>query len=147
VLESTEAPRGPLYVFERDKPHLVDVPELSFVMVDGEGDLASETYAKTVTALMQVAAATWQLVDRVLPAPLGGLWSGDLAERSTWRLTSMALQPPEVSDETLAQAVESLDRDANVFDRLALRYPLEQDRANLRWADEALATLGKKPTG
>lgn len=40
----------------------------------------------------------------------------------------------------------TLDRDGNVFGWLALRYGLEQDRAILRWADEALATLGEKPT-
>jgi PadR family transcriptional regulator AphA len=40
----------------------------------------------------------------------------------------------------------ALDREANVFGWLALRYGLEQDRTILRWADEALATLGEEPT-
>jgi PadR family transcriptional regulator AphA len=45
------------------------------------------------------------------------------------------------------EALEAtLDRDANVFGWLALRYGLEQDRAILRWTDEALAALGQKQT-
>jgi len=113
-----EAPLRRLYVCEHDEPHLVDVPELSFLMVDGEGDPASEVYAQTVTALLQFAAVTWRLVDRALDAPLEGLWSGDLADRSTWRWTAMVLQPPEVSDETLAEAVGSFGS-ATELERLA----------------------------
>lgn len=46
----------------------------------------------------------------------------------------------------LEELEATLDRDANLFGWLALRYGLESDRAILRWADEALATLGSKPT-
>src|SRR5215218_8607782 len=113
-----EAPLRRLYVFEHDEPHLVDVPELSFLMVDGEGDPTSEVHAQTVTALLQVAAVTWRLVDRALDAPREGLWSGDLADRSTWRWTAIVLQPPEVSNETLAEAVGSFGS-ATELERLA----------------------------
>jgi PadR family transcriptional regulator AphA len=41
------------------------------------------------------------------------------------------------------EAIEAqIDRDASPFGWLALRYGLEQDRAILRWADEALSVLG-----
>lgn len=118
MLESLDARLRDLYLLEDDEPHIVEVPELSFLMVDGEGDPASDVYQRTVTSLMQVAEITWQLVDRVLDAPLEGLWSGDLSDRSTWRWTSMVLQPSEVSEETLARAIASLGP-ANDFDRLA----------------------------
>jgi hypothetical protein len=104
VLESMEAATRRLYVLDDDEPHVVEVPELSFLMVDGQGDPAGEAYAQTVKLLMQVAAVTWRLVGHTIDAPLEGLWSGDLADRSTWRWTSMVLQPSEVSNETLAEA-------------------------------------------
>lgn len=74
-------------------------------MADGEGDPAGELYRQTVDELMRVAAVTWRLVGRTIDAPLEGLWSGDLADRSTWLWTSMVLQPSEVSNQTLTEAV------------------------------------------
>jgi hypothetical protein len=64
VLESIDASLRNLYVFDGDEPHVVDVPELSFLMVDGEGDPASDVYTRTrtVRALMRVAAMTCRLV-------------------------------------------------------------------------------------
>lgn len=118
MLESTEAAIRRLYVFDDDDPHVVEVPELSFLMVEGQGDPAGEVYAETVKMLMRVAAVTWRLVGKTIDAPLEGLWSGDLADRSTWRWTSMVLQPSEVSNETLAEAV-GLFGSGTEFERLA----------------------------
>jgi hypothetical protein len=65
-----EAAVRQLYVFDDDEPHVVDVPELSFLTADPAG----EAYAQTVT--------------------LEGLWSGDLADRSTWRWTYARIGRP-----------------------------------------------------
>jgi DNA-binding PadR family transcriptional regulator len=44
----------------------------------------------------------------------------------------------------LEQIETTLDRTASPFGWLALRYGLEQDRALLRWADEALSVLAEQ---
>jgi PadR family transcriptional regulator, regulatory protein AphA len=49
----------------------------------------------------------------------------------------------EAQLEELEELERTLDPDANVFGWLALRYGLELDRAIIRWANEALATLAE----
>jgi hypothetical protein len=122
MLESVDTSLRNLYLFDGDEPQVVEVPELGFLMVDGEGDPASDVYAQTVTVLMQIAAVTWRRVDRRLDAPLEGLWSGDLTDRSTWRWTSMVLQPAEVSQATLADAIATFGSATSLEPLPAIRF-------------------------
>jgi hypothetical protein len=97
------------------QPALVDVPELSYLMVDGEGDPASSAdYVDAVETLYAVAyAARFDLkrgagIDSKV-MPLEGIWWSDAAgdvwsSREAWRWTLMIAQPAAVTDEVLQRA-------------------------------------------
>lgn len=97
-------------------PALIDVPELTFLMVDGHGDPnVSVEYRDAVSALFAVSyAARFALKHAgVLDygvMPLEGLWwVPDMSEfttedKSAWDWTAMIMQPDEVTDEVLADA-------------------------------------------
>lgn len=101
----------------------LDVPELNYLMVDGEGDPnSSSEYAQAVEALFSVAYAAKFLVKRGPLAldytvmPLEGLWwSEDMSafvenDRSKWKWTMMIMQPPFATNEVLSSAIEAVQR-------------------------------------
>lgn len=84
----------------------VDVPEFSFLMIDGEGDPnTSATYAQAVEALFTVsytAKFTFRKTEAAIDytvMPLEGLWWADdwsvfsANDRSRWKWTMMIMQP------------------------------------------------------
>jgi hypothetical protein len=83
----------------------VDVPDLAFLMIDGEGDPnASESYAQALEALYALSYAikfaSKQGLDRdYVVAPLEGLWHSDRMSsfvdrsKSEWKWTMMIRQP------------------------------------------------------
>jgi len=99
---------------------LVDVPELTFLMVDGHGDPnTSESCREAVeglyTASYAVRAVAKAELGRVhTVAPLEGLWSAEdmsvfrTREKSAWDWTMMIAQPdwitPEIADRALERA-------------------------------------------
>jgi hypothetical protein len=85
---------------------VVDVPEMSFLMVDGEGDPnTSEWYAQAVEALYAVSYALRFMVKKgnadYAVMPLEGLWWSDdmsrftASDKDAWKWTMMILQPEE----------------------------------------------------
>ena len=133
------------------KPGIVDVPEMTFLAVDGEGDPNdSASYAETIEILYGLAYTIKMskkgdhqpdgYVDFVVP-PLEGLWCIDdpatafdgLAlvdkEQLTW--TSMLRVPAFVTDDVLAWAKERLG---------AKKRDLNLDRAYLHTYTEGLCT-------
>jgi hypothetical protein len=103
------------------EPRLVDVPELSYLMVDGTGDPAtSPRYTDAVETLYAVAyAARFDLkrnagVDAKV-RPLEGMWwtdaAGDVwASRASWRWTMMIAQPDALTGDVLRRAIETAAR-------------------------------------
>ena len=102
----------------RRAPDLVDVPEFSFLMIDGHGDPnVSAQYVQAIEALYSVAytlkfalkRGPLQLDYRVMP--LEGLWwVPDMRQFSTerksdWDWTMMIRQPDEVDEDLLEEAV------------------------------------------
>lgn len=102
-------------------PHLVEVPALQYVMVDGRGDPnTSEDFQKAVGALYPVAySVKFVAKDKGNDygvMPLEGLWWSDPPEafaetpKADWFWTVMILQPDFVTramiDHALAAAVE-----------------------------------------
>ena len=113
--------------FKRELAHLyrpparevvaVDVPEMSFLMIDGVGDPnTSPEYVRAVEALFSVSYALRFAVKRGSSAvdygvmPLEGLWWADdmgsfvSGRRSDWKWTMMIMQP-DVVDDGLVEAV------------------------------------------
>ncbi len=97
-------------------PHLVEVPPLQYVMVDGSGDPnTSEEYQRAMGALYAVAY-TVKFVAKDSGSdfgvmPLEGLWWTDppeafaLADKSDWSWTAMILQPDFVSTTMIDDAL------------------------------------------
>lgn len=107
----------------RLEPHLIEVPPLQYLMVDGTGDPnTSEDYRAAVEALYGMAYALKfqskkdsERGDFVV-MPLEGLWwAEDMAEFSVdakgdWYWTSMILQPSFITQEMLEQARSDMTR-------------------------------------
>ncbi len=109
-----------LYSPSAKEPVLVDVPEMSFLMIDGAGDPnTSQDYQEAIEALYSVsftgkfAVKKAQGIDYVVP-PLEGLWwAEDMAQFSTadkhsWLWTAMIMQPEWITPELVADAVAQL---------------------------------------
>jgi len=111
------------------EPHLVEVPPLQYVMIDGTGDPnTSEEYKKAIGTLYAVAYTVKFLAkdsgSDFGVMPLEGLWWTDPPEafsqddKSNWMWTAMILQPELVSrtmvDCGLASALDKgkIDSDA-----------------------------------
>jgi hypothetical protein len=100
----------------RRKPGLVDIPELKFLMIDGQGDPnTSADYRQAIEALYSVAYALKFTLKREASLdypvmPLEGLWSAgdthDFSSKARWSWTAMLLQPDIVTDELVADAIE-----------------------------------------
>jgi hypothetical protein len=90
--------------------HVVEVPAMNFLMLDGKGDPnTSQVYQVAIDALYSLAyglkfALKTQGYDHIVP-PLEGLWWMDdmsefsLANKDLWQWTMMIMQPEWVSSE------------------------------------------------
>lgn len=123
---------GTLYAPKAGQPVVVQVPDMAFLMIDGQGDPnTSATYQEAVQALFALSYALKFKVKKGAQAidygvmPLEGLWWADDPssftgpDRSGWQWTMMIMQPPFVTaallEETLAEVrrkkpLASLDR-------------------------------------
>ena len=96
-----------LYTARQGKPVMVDVPEFTFLMADGQGD-PGERFGQLCEALYPLAYGLRGVIKKAAEpkdytvAPLEGLWWADdmkaFAEnrRKEWQWTLMIMQPPEV---------------------------------------------------
>jgi hypothetical protein len=101
---------GQFYNPSQSTFHLVDVPEMSFLMLDGKGDPnTSGEYQTAVEALYTLSYAIkffskTQGVDFVVP-PLEGLWwmenmaEFNLINKGRWEWTMMIMQPGWITAE------------------------------------------------
>ena len=103
-------------------PELIEVPELSFLMIDGHGDPNhSERYQQAVQALYAVSytlkyalkkqrGLDWRV------APLEGLWwARDMTQfsvqrKSEWDWTMMIRQPAQVTPQLVEQIAQQVAR-------------------------------------
>jgi len=125
---ATTATHVPKYDFRRelgdlyaaaDHPVMVDVPPLSFLMIDGHGDPnASPTFEEGVKALYAVTYAI-KFRMRSMPEgidaaimPLEGLWwipearVWDFGDKSDWDWTLMVAEPDLVTPALVAETIE-----------------------------------------
>lgn len=108
-----------LYRQDRE-PSLVEVPPLSYLMVDGRGDPnTGAEYTDAVETVRQAAAAVRALAaDRLdrewAPMPLEALWWAtegtvfETADRADWRFSTLVMQPDAVDDALVADALSGL---------------------------------------
>jgi hypothetical protein len=112
-------------------PAIVDVPEMTFFAVDGEGDPnTSEEYKNALEVLYGLSYAVKMskkgdvqpegYFDFVVP-PLEGLWQGDIGDKSGFRWTAMIRQPDFVTESVFERAKETLAKKKPRLDLSAAR--------------------------
>ena len=104
---------------------LVDVPAMSYLMIDGEGDPnTSKAYAEAIETLFAVAYTVKFSVKKSQEIdygvmPLESLWWADdmtafaTGDKAKWKWTAMILQPAFVTAETVAAAVADVRKKKN----------------------------------
>jgi hypothetical protein len=112
---------------------VVQVPPMSFLMIDGHGDPnTAQEYSDAVEALYAVAyklkftSKKEQNFDYVVP-PLEGLWwvedmsQFSVGDKSSWDWTMMIMQPEQITQEMLDAAVtQVVDKDLPALPKLRL---------------------------
>jgi len=109
----------------KDKPELIDVPAMNFIMVDGGGDPNNNPEFQQATELLYGLSYTIKMSNKkgkqpdgyfeyVVP-PLEGLWWSDegsfsFEKRDNWKWTLMIRQPEFVNEEVFKWACTELKR-------------------------------------
>jgi len=105
---------------------VVDVPRMSFLMIDGEGNPnTAKSYSDAVEALYSVSyalkfASKKQLDKDHVVAPLEGLWSAadpsafGRRAKDEWRWTMMIMQPAWITIEMVEQALAATKAKKNL---------------------------------
>jgi hypothetical protein len=114
--------RKALYAPTADDFTIVDVPEMSFLMIDGSGDPnTSAAYRETVAVLYTVSYAVRAVAKTSLQrvhtvAPLEGLWWAEdwaafrTRDKSAWNWTMMIAQPDWITAEMVDDALAAAER-------------------------------------
>jgi len=101
----------------KTSPAIIDVPSMTFIMVDGSGDPADKEYQNAISVLYSLSY-TVKMKGKELAGyydytvfPLEGLWWGDsgtfdIEKRDNWRWTSMIRQPDFVTLDIFKWAME-----------------------------------------
>lgn len=103
-----------LYSPPAKTPALVDVPEMQFLTIDGQGAPSGAEYTQAVQALYSLAYGLKFRVKKgegldYAVMPLEGLWWVDdlsqlsMTDRSNWKWTAMIRQPEMVTEAMLAE--------------------------------------------
>jgi len=105
---------------------VVDVPTMTYLMIDGEGDPnTSPEYAAAIEALFSISYAIKFMVKKGPLAidygvmPLEGLWWADdmlkfsTQDKSAWKWTMMIMQPSFITREIIDSAIADVKRKKN----------------------------------
>ena len=114
---------------------LVDVPEMNFLMIDGQGDPnTSQEYSDAIEALYAVSYALKFMIKKgnlqidYGVMPLEGLWWVDdmsqfsIDDKSNWKWTAMIMQPEHVTQNLFAAACEQVEKKKNPVALSKLRF-------------------------
>ncbi len=121
---------GSLYKARKGTVDIVDVPALSFLLIEGEGDPAGGEFAEAVQALYTISYGAHFLVKKERGAathvmPLEALWWVDDpgqqhivtevalggasmadTDRGLWRWQAMIMQPEPIDEDAVARSIE-----------------------------------------
>jgi hypothetical protein len=113
----------PLYAPSAKKVEIVDVPEMYFLMIDGEGDPnTSQTFKDAVEALFSLSYTLKFTVKKGEIAvdygvlPLQALWWSDdptafsTGNKEAWKWTVMIMQPEFITPTLVAEATREVQR-------------------------------------
>jgi hypothetical protein len=115
-----------LYKTSAREVEIVDVPQMNFLMIDGEGDPnTSQEFQDAVEALYSLSYALKFMIKKGSLAvdygvmPLEGLWWADdmskfsVEDKDNWKWTVMIMQPEHVTTELFNEAVEQVRKKKN----------------------------------
>lgn len=115
-----------LYRPSKKQVEIVDVPEMNFLMLDGEGDPnTAKAFSEAIEALYPVAYTLKFTVKRGDMAidygvlPLEGLWWSDdesafeAGNKDAWKWTLMIMQPEFITPEMVGEALEEVAKKKN----------------------------------
>lgn len=107
------------------EPSLISVPEMKFLMIDGEGDPnTSQEYQDAMEALFPVSYKVKFISKKeksqdYVVMPLEGLWWVDnmedfsIEDKSSWKWTAMIRQPDFISKRMINEAIEEVEKKKN----------------------------------
>lgn len=106
---------------------IVDVPDMNFLMIDGEGSPSSPQYVESIQTLYPVAYTLKFMVKKEKSVdygvlPLEGLWWMDdmtklsisAQHKDEWKWTSMIMQPKYVTAADVKAAIEQVRKKKNL---------------------------------
>jgi hypothetical protein len=111
-----------LYYPKKNQVNIVDVPEMNFLMLDGQGDPnTSQEYQDAMETIFPVSykvkfTSKKELSQDYVVMPLEGLWWTENMEefsvddKSSWKWTVMIRQPDFINSEIVKNAVEEITR-------------------------------------
>ena len=115
-----------LYKPSTNKVEVVNVPEMNFLMIDGEGDPnTSQEFANAIEALYSVSYTLKFMIkkgEREIDygvMPLEGLWWADdmssfnTGDKSEWKWTVMIMQPEYITSDFFVEACEQVRKKKN----------------------------------
>lgn len=124
-----------LYKPSPKKVDIVDVPEMNFLMLDGEGDPnTSQAYQNAIEALFSLSYALKFMIKKSALAidygvmPLEGLWWVDdmsqfsINHKDDWKWTAIMMQPEYVTTELFQEGVEQVKKKKDLSALLNIRF-------------------------
>lgn len=110
-----------LYTASKREPIIVEVPEMKFLMIDGEGDPnTSMEYQDAMEALFPVSFKV-KFISKIeksqdyVVMPLEGLWWANsmedftIEDKSSWKWTAMIRQPDFISQRMIKDAIREVE--------------------------------------
>ena len=115
-----------LYAASAKKPTIIEVPQMNFLMVDGQGDPnTAQSFQQAIQTLYGMSFTAKFILkedtstpDYVVP-PLEGLWytrdiiEFDLNKKDKWKWTLMIMQPEWFTQDVYQQTREALKKKKN----------------------------------
>ena len=124
-----------LYKASVKKAEIVDIPQMNFLMIDGEGDPnTSQEFQDAVEALYGISYTLKFMIKKgelgidYGVMPLEGLWWVDdmsqfsIESKDEWKWTLMIMQPEYVTTELFAEAFEQVKRKKNLIALSKVRF-------------------------
>ena len=128
-MEKIDLKKGMKHLYQPSAKDVVevDVPTMTYLMIDGEGDPnTSKAYSDAIEALFTVSYAIKFMVKKGSSAvdygvmPLEGLWWADdmskfsTKDKSKWKWTMMVMQPSFVTREIIDSAIADVKKKKNL---------------------------------
>jgi hypothetical protein len=123
-----------LYNPSKKEPSIVEVPEMKFLMIDGQGDPnTSKEYREAMETLFPVSYKTKFISKReksqdYVVMPLEGLWwvhnmeDFSIEDKGNWKWTAMIRQPNFISKSIIKEAIKEVKEKKNPAALSKIRY-------------------------